>query len=616
MGEKKRRVAAGLISYERNPKVARCLRDAMQFLRSDRLKDAKVMFDQVLQLEPNEVQAFKGLAEVALKVGQPRAALNILLKALEIAPNDVQSRLQCAQTLESLGDIENSVNQWEELCKVAPNSGAFWESLGLAKQYIGKVSEAHQAYAMALQLGPSLALHCKIATLISPIVSSVDAMMLERQNMFETLDSILIRSVEEPVIDDPMTAALWTNFYLAYHGLSNKALQVKTAEMYRKVVPSLDFVAKHCSQPTPSSGTIKIGLISQFFYNHSIGRTSRGFFSKLSREKFEVFAIFIAPTVDDDYSRFIRLHADHSVVVPQNLNSAREAIEALELDILFYQDIGMEPFSYFLAYSRLAPLQCVSFGHPDTTGIPTIDYFISNDLYELQEASDHYSEKLYLLSDLGTLSYYDRPKLPANPRTRGDFGFSVTDRIYLCPQNLFKIHPDMDELMGAILRGDPEGKIVIVSAKVLHWNELMRSRWSRSIPDVVDRVVLLPRMVSSDYLSLIAMSDVMLDSVHFNGMNTSLEALSVGTPVVTWPSEFQRGRHTQAMYRKMGLPDCIAQSAKSFVDIALRIANDATYRSSLQTRILERCECLFEDQRVIDEFERAFIAMQYGGRGA
>jgi len=100
----------------------------------------------------------------------------------------------------------------------------------------------------------------------------------------------------------------------------------------------------------------------------------------------------------------------------------------------------------------------------------------------------------------------------------------------------------------------------------------------------------------------------MLDTVHFNGMNTSLEAFAVGTPVVTLPAAFQRGRHTQAMYRRMGLDDLIAGNADAYVDTAVRLANDADYRRTVSSRILANNAALFEDAAVVREFERFFLA--------
>jgi predicted O-linked N-acetylglucosamine transferase (SPINDLY family) len=329
-------------------------------------------------------------------------------------------------------------------------------------------------------------------------------------------------------------------------------------------------------------------------------------FPHLSRDEFEPIAIFVAPVVDDDYSRFIRQHADRSLVVPRDLAQARQAIESLQLDILFYQDIGMEPFTYLLAFSRLAPVQCVSFGHPDTTGIPNIDYWVSNDLYETADAAGHYSEKLFLLRDLGCLAYYYKPELPQPLKRRADFGLDDDDRLYICPQNLFKFHPDMDELIAGILRRDPRGKLLLIEGRVPAWTGRLRARWAGSMPDVIDRIVFLPRQNTPDYVNLIAVSDVMLDTIHLNGMNTSLEALSVGTPIVTLPGRFQRGRHTQAMYRKIGIAECIADSPAHYVEIAVRLANDPSFAEPIRAAIRERAGVLFEDVQVVREFERFF----------
>jgi predicted O-linked N-acetylglucosamine transferase (SPINDLY family) len=113
-------------------------------------------------------------------------------------------------------------------------------------------------------------------------------------------------------------------------------------------------------------------------------------------------------------------------------------------------------------------------------------------------------------------------------------------------------------------------------------------------------------MPSATFRRLISAADVVLDTVHFNGMNTSLEAFSAGAAVVTLPTMLQRGRHTQAMYRKMGLADAIASDERNYVDIAVRLANDRDMLSELRRRITERNEALFEDARVTQEFAEAF----------
>jgi len=93
--------------------------------------------------------------------------------------------------------------------------------------------------------------------------------------------------------------------------------------------------------------------------------------------------------------------ADNAMVLPEiNLAACQKAIAADKLDVLVYADIGMEPTSYFLAFSRLAHVQCVAGGHPVTSGIPSLDYWIGNDLGEAEDAQAHYNEKLVRLKSI------------------------------------------------------------------------------------------------------------------------------------------------------------------------------------------------------------------------
>ena len=571
---------------------------------SRRLAEAKALYRRALEIQPSS-EAWCGLGVLAREVGALDAAAQCIANALALEPGSPLAAdllIQEADILQQAGRLADAATRLQAACRLRPMDSVARERLGIVQQSLGEISGASESYQQACSIAARPGARVKLATLVSPIIHSREAMEAERARVDAELDSLL--ADETLHMDHPMDAAMWTNFYLAFHGKNNRALQIKYAALYRRMCPSLEYVAPHCVRPHRAGERIRVGLLSRFFHNHSIGRTSRGLFAGVARAEFEVTAIFVAPVIDDDYSRFIRQHAERSVVVPEDLAAARRLIEALELDVLFYQDIGMEPFSYWLAFSRLAPVQCVSFGHPDTTGIPTMDYFISNDLYETPAAQTHYSERLFLLHDLGSLAYYYRPPAPQPSKPRAAFGLATDDRLYICPQNLFKFHPDMDVLIAGILRRDPGGKLVVVDGRIESWTGLLRRRWAAVMPDVLDRIVFLPRQTSPDYVNLIGLADVMLDTVHFNGMNTSLEAFSVGTPVVTLPGEFQRGRHTQAMYRKMGITECVAVDAAHYVELAVNLGRDPGYRRRIHEEIILRNGVLFEDMEVVREFER------------
>jgi predicted O-linked N-acetylglucosamine transferase (SPINDLY family) len=523
--------------------------------------------------------------------------------ALALAPHRSDILINLGIALEESGDLDEAVVQYEKALAAEPGSSAARRCLGAALAEQGRTEEALACYREALSRAPDDGLKLRLAMLLPAIPGSLEELRRWRARF----EAEIARLEAEPIALAEPTEIAGTNFYLSYHGLNNRELHTRVARLYGRACPALSFIAPHCADPKRKPGKIRVGFISRYLHDHSIGKTTRGLVAKLSRERFEVISLFAPPSHEDETSRFIRERSDRSVALPRNLDAARRAIAGLELDVLFYQDIGMDLFTYLLAFSRLAPVQCVSFGHPDTTGIANIDYFISNDLFEPADAVRHYSERLFLLHDLGTLAYYYRPQAPAAMKRREDFGLPADAHLYLCPQTLFKLHPEFDALLAGILRSDPRGLVVLIGAKSSRWVELLAARYRETMPDVAGRIVFLPRQDSAGFAGLLAACEVVLDTIHFNGMNTSLEGFSVGAPIVTLPGEFQRGRHTAGMYRKMEFSECIAADRDDYVRIAARLGTDDDYRRHVRSEILRRNEVLFEDMRVVREFERFFV---------
>lgn len=275
-----------------------------------------------------------------------------------------------------------------------------------------------------------------------------------------------------------------------------------------------------------------------------------------------------------------------------------------KLDVLFFTDIGMEPFSYTLAFSRLAPVQCVTVGHPVTTGIGTIDYFISGEALETEQADQHYTEQLIRLKVLPTYYYRPQPRLPLKPKRH--FGFGEREHIYVCPQTLFKIHPEFDALLGGILRGDPDGIVVLIQTVVPRWEHLLRQRFAVTLPDVVDRIRFLPMLEHHDYVNLLAVADVQLDTLHFGGGRSSYDGFAVGTPIVTWPSAFLRGRITYSLCKRMDVLVTVASSAQQYIDTALRLGMDADYAAMVRAKIMADNSVLYENSTGIRELEQFF----------
>jgi predicted O-linked N-acetylglucosamine transferase (SPINDLY family) len=425
-------------------------------------------------------------------------------------------------------------------------------------------------------------------------------------------------------------------FYLPYQGLNDREIQQEIARLYRAPIDgsvdggwwtvdgkrkvdggqwTVDGEAKHLGspptdhrppatvhQPPSTSRKIRVGFLSAFLGDHTIGLLMGGMAAKLSHRDFSVNVLSVGQNEKTTVCFFNEPH-DY-LVVPRYLPLARRLIAKQRLDILFYTDIGMDPFTSALAFSRLAPVQCVTWGHPVTTGIETLDYFISSEALETEGAEQHYSERLVRLKNLPI--YYDRPKLSAPLKQREDFGLGKDARIYACLQSLFKFHPEFDPLVGAILRGDPQGVLVLLQGSAPGHAKLLRQRFQTTLPDVLDRIHFVGRLDRADFLQLTALSDVLLDPLHFGGGNTSYEALAFGVPIVTLPSRFLRGRITYALYHRMQVMDCIALSPEDYVEKALRLGTDSVYRKAIREKMLAANSVLFENEEGIRELEGFF----------
>ena len=116
--------------------------------------------------------------------------------------------------------------------------------------------------------------------------------------------------------------------------------------------------------------------------------------------------------------------------LPVDFGRAVETVRAARLDVLYYWEIGTDSANYFLPFQRLAPVQCTSWGIQVTSGIPTVDYYLSSALVEPDDATSHYSETLLLADTL--LTYQSCASLDAEPRPREFFAVPAERRWYVC----------------------------------------------------------------------------------------------------------------------------------------------------------------------------------------
>jgi CRISPR-associated protein Csy1 len=231
-----------------------------------------------------------------------------------------------------------------------------------------------------------------------------------------------------------------------------------------------------------------------------------------------------------------------------------------------------------------------------TTGHPTIDAFFSCAAMEPPDAAGHYSERLVLLPGIGTT--YACPAVPA-AAAHPPFGLPEGVPLLLCPQSLFKIHPDNDALFARVLAAAPAARLVVFEGRhpvlTAKYRARLATAFTRENVRIAERLIVLPQCSHDDYMRVNAACAAMLDTLRWSGGNTSLDALAAGLPIVTLPGRFMRGRQSAGMLALAGIDGLVAHDDDDYVRIAARLCTDAPWRVTHSARIRDAAARLFDD---------------------
>jgi len=600
----------------RNARGHNNLGNALRML--GRLDEARVAFERAVALKPDYELAIANVAVMWRDAGEIERAEALVRAALTRRTGKPPLRAMVvllAGLLRERDALDEAEPLYERAIAMDPAASAGeWFNLGRVFAERDEPARARDAYRRSFGLDRKDLRGAIGSRLSLPMVyADADEVTRARDRYAEGLAE-LHRTAEEMIAgltpSEVLDGLRWTNFLLAYQGRDDRDLQASYGAFVGRMVDLGAPAWRSLPARRSHDGRLRVGFASAFFHVGTAGRYFRSWLADLARERFEVFVYHLYPGLDDVASevksradRFVEFggsRARPSVVAP--------VIRDDHLDVLVYPELGMDHTSFALAALRLAPRQLAGWGHPVTTGQATIDAFISCADMEPPDGVGHYTERLLRLPGIGTC--YRQPLLP-DPTPRGRFNLPDDHVLFLCPQSLFKIHPDNDALFAAVLAANPKSKLVMFEGRHPRVTELMLRRIRRVFDghgiSVRDRLIVLPTYPHDDYLRINFACDAMLDTLHWSGGNTSLDALACGLPVVTLPGEFMRGRQSAAMLRLAGAPEMIARDRDDYVRIATRAAGDAVWRNELAARIRDGRAAIFDTKAPVDAFAQLLL---------
>jgi predicted O-linked N-acetylglucosamine transferase (SPINDLY family) len=512
-------------------------------------------------------------------------------------------------SLTQVGQFEQALAAYAAAVEHHEDAG-FYINRAKTLRRLGKRAEAGDALARALQLDPaSDAARIGFCMTQLPHVYESEEEIDERRRAYaRELDRVVAFYAEAPVETRARAARAVGDlqpFLLGYQGRNDRDLQ----KIYGTLVTDL-LAARfpEWSRPVPMpphepDGRIRVGFVTAFFRRHSVWKIPlRGWLEHLDRSRFRLYA-YCTEQARDDQTRRAEALVDRFVQGKLATERWCEIISKDRIHVLIYPELGMDPSSAALAALRLAPVQMSGVGHPITSGLSTIDYYISSKMMEPTDAQAHYTEKLLPLPNLGFCAYgYDEQ---TEARNKTELDLDSQEVLFFCCQSLYKYLPQHDDVFAAIASRAPQSVFVFIEYHAgvditRKFSARLERQFEQRGLDARRHTRFLSRLSPSDFSRTAAAADVFLDSIGWSGCNSALETLWWNVPIVTWPGALMRGRHALAFLQRLGLTETVATSKENYIDIAARLACDDGYRESLRAQISQRKFVLFDDESPVD----------------
>jgi len=502
--------------------------------------------------------------------------------------------------------------------------------------------------------------------LMTPVVYFSQAHVNETRTLLEErVAHALTLPAKQLLLQGLNEFSLTPTFYLVYQGRNDRDFLLDIHKVYGVAYPSLQAAeiapaspADIASVDTPNvhATPTRVGFVSAHFRRHSICKLFCGVIAELAAVAAptatgKAFSVHVFSGVkeleEDAYTRALReaVGSANYVTAGMTLIQNRYLVTERAIDVLVFLDVGMDPATNAWAGARLAPVQVVTWGHPSTTGLPSLDYFVSAEAFHADKwggggvaasgsepsavtadgAYSYFAEQLVLLPSLNF--FFQRAEVPrtltsSQATSAGEPSIHVVMQsregirswatqlvqefpstpletltaakqsgfsLILCPQHLPKFHPRFDAVLEAILRQAPRSKLVLIHRpeKQMMWRVVLEQRWAApangtpllGTATTQARIIWLPRLTADEYLTMLAIGDVMIDPAPFGGGVTSLEALSMCVPVVTAPRSQTVPGLSAGIIRALHVSDTIkdslvAPSVSAFIASVVRLLTD------------------------------------------
>jgi len=542
-----------------------------------RLDDAVSSYHQALKSRPDHAAAHCNLGNVLKALGKLDDAAASYARSLTYKPQYAEAHNNLGNLLLEQDRPEEAAACYERALAHKPDYAEAHTNLGNALKEQGRLQEALACYARALELRPEHAeARLGQAVAVIPVFPDDSAQSDGAIEKFgQALDDLTAWDSANPGRLGP-SVGTHQPFYLAYRPGDVRNLVCRYGDL------ACSAAALHWRPKIRPSvveqrrrDRARLVIVSGQVRQHPVWDVIlRGVIAYIDRSQFEILLYHTSPITDEQTS-WASTQVERFVQGPKSTQGWLDEIARDRPEVIFYPEVGMDPVTCLLASLRLAPLQIASWGHPVTTGLPTMDLFLSGELLESPAGERHYREKLIRLPGTGVCTEpttreaqpWEGPARPAN-----------IVRFAICQQPI-KFDPADDVLLARIAKAAGPCEFWLASPRKLHWATMrLRERLAASFrkegldPEAHLRVV--PWLSRAHFLGFLDEMDVYLDCPAFSGYTTAWQAIHRGVPILTVEGEFLRQRLAAGLLRQIGIVEGVTSSRDEYVETAIRWAHE------------------------------------------
>ena len=586
--------------------LAKAFAAAQQHHAKREFEDAKIIYQLILDTQPDHADAMFYIGAAMHLAGDTAQGVEQMKRAAQLNPRSVAYNYNLGLVYEAIGDMPAAVACYRQV--IANDRGGQWHCT-LAKQLTdaGQLDDAIEFAREALTL---LAPHAR--GIAHNQLANALTLKGELPEAIANFQIAISLEVENAMVNSNYV------FALNYGGQPDLTAifqeHKKFGDKFESFVPRMyvnPLQAKAgASAFTNSKRRLRIGYVSPDFNDHAVGKFIEPVLAAHDINKFELFCYYNKPRVDDATKRMQSAVANWRMTADMSDDELARMIQADAIDILVDLS-GHTGLNRLLVFARKpAPIQVTWIGYPNTTGLSTMDYRITDAFADPIGATEAlHTEKLVRMPEC--FSCFKPPSnaphvsaLPAVARGTITFGSF---------NNFAKITPEVMRVWIAILARVPGSRLVLKN-----WcldNDRMKTFMLEAFArcgSTTGQVELWnPNTSNVDHLNCYNSIDIGLDPFPYNGTTTTCDALWMGVPVITLAGVSHVGRVGVSQMSNLGLQELIARDTDHYVDIAIALATDVPRLAALRggMRVRVSASPLMDAPRLTKNLETAYDNM-------